>query len=269
VSTTIAEAPMFTLQAVRYALAAVLLLGLARAVGRPLPRPRGGDWVWLIAVAGLGLVLFNIGIVRGVEHAEPAVIGVAVAAVPLLLAVIGPLVTGHRPAPTLLAGAAVVTTGAVLVQGTGDTDAAGIGYAMLVLLSEAGFTLCAIPVLTRLGAWALSFHAAWIAAAGLAVLGLGFEGAAAVTLLDVGDLLAVLHLAVIATALAFVLWYTAVGHIGASRSGLFTGVVPVTAAAGGVLLGGPPPSLGVWAGTAVVAGGIVLGLRSDRDTDPA
>ena len=64
----------------------------------------------------------------------------------------------------------------------------------------------------------------------------------------------------VVTSLAFVLWYTAVGRLGAGRAGLFTGVVPVSAAVGGVLLGGPAPGAVVWAGTAVVALGLVLGF---------
>ena len=90
VSTAIVDAPLFTVQAVRYAFAAVLLAVVARATGRRLPRPRGREWGWLCGVALTGLVLFNVGVVRGVAHAEPAVIGVAVAAVPLVLAVAGP-----------------------------------------------------------------------------------------------------------------------------------------------------------------------------------
>jgi drug/metabolite transporter (DMT)-like permease len=65
VSTTIIDAPLFTLQGLRYALAAIVLLVLARATGRSLPRPRGRDWPWLGGVAATGLVLFNVGIVRG------------------------------------------------------------------------------------------------------------------------------------------------------------------------------------------------------------
>ncbi len=76
----------------------MLLLAIARLAGRPLPRPRGTDWLWLAAVAAAGLVLFNVAIVRGVAHAEPAVIGVAVAMVPIALAVAGPLAAGRRPA---------------------------------------------------------------------------------------------------------------------------------------------------------------------------
>ena len=62
--------------------------------------------------------------------------------------------------------------------------------------------------------------------------------------------------------MAFVLWYTAVARLGADRAGLFTGVVPVTAAVGGVLLGAPAPAPVVWAGMALVAVGLGVGLSA-------
>lgn len=262
VSQTIIDAPLFTVQALRYALAAVLLALLARVTGRRLRWPHGREWLWLCGVAATGLVLFNVAVVRGVTHAEPAVIGVAVAAVPLVLAIGGPLAAGSRPAPAVVVGAGVVTVGAALVSGGGRTDLAGLGWAVLVLACEAAFTLLAVPVLRRLGAWSVSLHTVWLAAMVLAVLAVRTDGPGAVLVLDGSDLLAAAHLAVFVTALAFVLWYGAVDRIGAARAGLFTGVVPVTAAVGGVLLGGPTPEIPVWAGTAVVAVGLAIGLSA-------
>jgi drug/metabolite transporter (DMT)-like permease len=261
VSATITAAPLFTLQAVRYAVAAALLLIVARVTGRRPPRPRGREWLWLSGVAATGLVLFNVGVVRGVAHAEPAVIGVAVAAVPLVLALAGPLAAGRRPAAGVVAGAAVVTAGAALVSGGGHTDLVGLGWAAVVLGGEVAFTLLAVPVLPRLGAWSVALHTVGIAAAALAALGVVVDGPTAVTTLGPRELLAAAHLAVVVTALAFVLWYTAVSRIGADRAGLFTGVVPVTAALGGVLVGGPAPAAVVWTGIALVAAGPALGLR--------
>jgi len=268
VSTAIVDAPLFTVQAVRYTLAAVLLVVVARATGRRLPRPRGLEWAWLCGVALTGLVLFNVGVVRGVAHAEPAVIGVAVATVPLVLAVAGPLAARRRPATAVVVGAAVVTVGAALVSGGGRTDLVGLGWAAVVLGGEVAFTLLAVPVLGRLGPWAVALHTVWIAAVVLAVLGVAVDGPDAAATLDAGDLLAAAHLAIVVTALAFVLWYTAVSRIGADRAGLFTGVVPVTAAVGGMLLGAPVPAAMVWAGMALVAVGLIIGLGAERRRPP-
>jgi drug/metabolite transporter (DMT)-like permease len=261
VSGVLVHAPVFTAEALRYATACLILLLLARLAGRPLLIPRGTEWLWLAGVAATGLVVFNVALVAGSRHAEPAVLGVAVACVPSLLAVIGPLAEGFRPSTAGVAAALVVTCGAALVQGVGRTDGLGIAWAAVVFGCEAAFTLLAIPVLGRHGAWGVSVHTTWIAAVIFAAIGLAREGAGAAARLGTEDWLAVGYLAVAVTAAAFVMWYSSVGRLGASRAGLLTGVAPVAAAAAGVLLGGPPPRPLVWAGIAVVATGLALGLR--------
>ena len=161
----------------------------------------------------------------------------------------------------MVAAALVVTCGAGLVQGLGRTDAIGVAWAVVVFGCEAAFTLLAIPVLGRHGPWGVSVHATWLATVMFAVLGMAREGPAAVTRLSGPDWLAVGYLAVAVTAAAFVLWYSSVRRLGASRAGLLTGVAPVAAAATGVLLGGPAPRPLVWAGIAVVAAGLAFGFR--------
>jgi drug/metabolite transporter (DMT)-like permease len=130
---------------------------------------------------------------------------------------------------------------------------------------EAAFTLLAIPVLGRHGPWGVSVHATWLAAVIFGAIGLVREGPAATARLGHQDWLAIGYLGVAVTAVAFVLWYSSVGRLGASRAGLLAGVAPVAAAATGVLLGGPAPRPLVWVGITVVAAGLALGLRADRE----
>ncbi len=264
VSSVLARAPLFTAEAVRYAAACLILVTFARLSSRRLVMPRGAEWLWLLGVAATGLVLFNVALVQGSQHAEPAVLGVAVAGVPALLAVVGPVLEGSRPSPAVVAAALVVTCGAALVQGLGSSDAAGIGWAAVVLGCEAGFTLLAVPVLRRHSPWGVSVHATWLATVIFAILGLVREGPAAVVRLGRADWCAIGYLAVAVTAAAFVLWYSSVRRLGASRAGLLTGVAPVAAAAAGVLLGARAPAPPVWAGIAAVAAGLALGLRGGR-----
>jgi drug/metabolite transporter (DMT)-like permease len=262
VSSVLARAPMFTAEAVRYAAACLLLVVLARLTGRRLYLPRGLEWLWLSGIAVTGLVVFNLALVDGSRHAEPAVLGVAVACVPALLAVVGPLLEGSRPQLYLVAAALVVTGGAALVEGVGRADAVGVVWAVVVFGCEAAFTLLALPVLGRHGPWGVSVHATWLAALIFAVLGVAHEGSAAVLRLTGSDWLAVGFLAVAVTAAAFVMWYSSVRRLGASKAGLLTGVAPVAAASAGVLLGAPVPRPLVWVGIAVVATGLVLGFRA-------
>jgi drug/metabolite transporter (DMT)-like permease len=264
VSSVLAGAPVYTAEAVRYGVACLLLVALARITGRRLVRPRGAEWLWLSGIGVTGLVVFNLALVEGSRHAEPAVLGVAVACVPAVLALVGPLLEGARPRTATVAAALVVTCGAGLVQGLGRTDAIGVAWAAAVFGCEAAFTLLAIPVLGRHGPWGVSVHATWLATVMFAVLGVVREGPEAVTKLTRADWLAVGYLAVAVTAVAFVLWYSSVRRLGASRAGLLTGIAPVAAAVSGVLLGGPAPRPLVWAGIAVVASGLALGFRKGR-----
>lgn len=264
VSRSLVHAPLFATQAVRYAAATVLLLAFARSAGRPVLRPRGREWLWLAGIAATGLVLFNVAVVRGVAHAEPAVIAVAVASVPVLLGVIGPLLEGRGPSRRILLAAPVVVAGAVLVEGTGRTDAAGVAWAALALACEAAFTLLAVPVLRRHGPWGVSVHAVWLGAVMLGVLTLLTERPSELRALGAAQWAAAGYLAVMVTAVAFLLWYRTVAAVGAGRAGLLTGVAPLAAAAVGALSGGGMPGLPVWLGLVVVVAGLAAGLRGPR-----
>jgi drug/metabolite transporter (DMT)-like permease len=268
VSGALADAPLATVQSLRYAVACLLLLAFARLTGRRTVRPRGAEWLWLLGVTAAGLLLFNVALVHGARHAEPAVLGVAVACVPILLALLGPLLEGRGPAPAVVAAAVVVTAGAALVQGAGRADAIGIGWAVVTFVCEAVFTLMAVPLLGRHGPLGVSVHTTWLAAVLFGVAAVITDGPSGIRRVTVDQWLATAYLAVAVTAVAFVLWYTAVARLGAGRAGLLTGVAPVAAAVFGVALGSPAPSLAVWAGIALVAVGLAIGMSQNRGERP-
>lgn len=267
VSHALVDAPLFTAQAIRYAAATLLLYAVARWSRASIARPRGVEWVWLAGIAATGLALFNVAIVRGVAHAEPAVIAVAVACVPILIGLIGPLLERQRPRATILVAALVVTVGGVLVQGAGRTDAAGVGWAAVTLLCEAAFTVLAVPVLRRHGAWGVSLHAVWIASIMLGVLGVTTEGPTAPARFTAADWAAMAYLAVMVTAVAFVCWYSSVSALGAARAGLLTGIAPISAALTGIVTVGQVPAPLVWLGMLVVICGLAGGFRPTRPGD--
>lgn len=260
VSALLHDAPLHTAQAVRYALACALLVAWARVRGVRVHRPVGTEWAWLGGVAVLGLVLFNVGLVEGSAHAEPAVLAVAVASVPIVLSVLGPLLEGSRPATRALLAAAVVTAGAAVVHGFGRSSGVGLLWALLVLACEAGFTLLAVPVLRRHGAIGTSVWTTALAATIFAALGLGTEGPTAVLHMTRTHLLATGFLAVAVTAAAFVLWYGAVRRLGSARAGLLAGVAPLSATLVAAVIAGSAPRPAVWLGLALVAAGLATGL---------
>ncbi|MCB5169087.1 DMT family transporter [Streptomyces bambusae] len=264
VSRALVGAPLLTAQAIRYAAAALVLFALAKALRIPVHRPRGRAWLWLGGIAASGLALFNVAVVRGVAHAEPAVIAVAVACVPLVLGVVGPLWERQRPGGRVLLAAPVVVAGAVMVQGTGRADAEGVVWAAVALACEAAFTLLAVPVLREHGPWGVSLHSVWMGAVLLAVLGVVVEGPTAAARLDGPAWAAMAYLAVLVTAVAFVLWYFTVSRVGSARAGLLSGVAPVAAVLAGTAADGSVPRLPVWLGMGLVLAGLAVGLRPGR-----
>jgi drug/metabolite transporter (DMT)-like permease len=263
VSGVLSDAPLHTAQALRYAVACVVLVAWARLTGRALRRPRGIEWLWLSGVAVSGLVVFNVALVHGSRHAEPAVLAVAVACVPIALAALGPLIEGRGPSAWVLLAAVVVSAGAAVVEGFGHADGTGLLWALTVFVCEAGFTLLALPVLGRHGPAGVSVHATWLAAVMFAVLAISTEGLSAASAFDWGDTMAIAYLAFGVTAVAFILWYSCVGWLGAGRAGLLTGIAPVAAAAIGVPVSGMMPGAAVWTGVAIIAIGLAMGLGAN------
>ncbi|GAA0988196.1 DMT family transporter [Nocardiopsis tropica] len=256
--------PAFGLQSARYAVAALTVAALARLLGKRLVLPRGRDLLWVAGGALSGLVGFNIAVVIGTAHAEPAVLGAAVACIPIVLSVAGPLTRGKRPSRRLVAGAVVVSLGAVAVTGWGTADALGILMALSLIALEAGLTLFGAPALPRMGAWSYTASTAAVAALVFAVLSAATERAELGLLLTPASLGAVAYLGVVATALAFVLWFTGVGRIGAGGAGLAAGAAAPAAALIGALFGAPLPTAGTWLGMAAIGLGLAVGFAPLR-----
>lgn len=269
ISDDLVNYPVFTAQAIRYGLAAIILASGLRIVGRTIPMPRGRDWVWLLLLAAIGQALYNVAVVRAVGHAEPAAVAVLIGSVPLVLTAAEALRTRRRPAPAMIAGVILVVIGAALVQGGGRTSAVGIAWSLLALACEAAFTLLAIPILNRLGPYGVATHTCWIAALQLTLVAVIADGTEALPPLAANEAFAIAYLAVVLTAAAFVLWYTAVQHLGPAAAGLFAGLIPVSAALTGLIPGLTTITLAVLGGAALVGAGIALGLTSSRPTGPS
>jgi drug/metabolite transporter (DMT)-like permease len=201
-------------------------------------------------------------VLAALDHAEPAAIGVIVGGVPIVLAVVGPLVRGSRPAGTTVAAAVVVTCGAAVVQGGGRLSLAGVLLAGGALACEVAFTVLALPVMPRLGPLGVSIGACAVAAGLLAVAAPLVHGRDALTAPTGSQAAAIVVLGTIVTAVAFVAWYSSVDAVGPVRTGLFAGLAPVGTLVTAMAMDGHAPHLAEALGTLIVAAGITLGVRT-------
>jgi drug/metabolite transporter (DMT)-like permease len=258
VSRSIVDYPILTGQALRYTLAALALFGLAAWRG-PRIRPTARELGRLALVAATGLVMFNVLLLVALRHAEPAVIGTIVGVSPLLLALLGPLQEGRRPAPRLLGAAAVVVAGAALVSGFGAHDTTGLLAAAGLLCCEAAFSLLAAPLLPRLGPVRVS---AWSTALAVPILLVCLPFTAERPRLPgAGEAAAIAFLGLILTVVAFVCWYTGVAGLGVDRAGVFVALVPVFALLTAAAVDRAAPGPMKVAGVLLVGAGLVLAAR--------
>jgi drug/metabolite transporter (DMT)-like permease len=254
--------PVATGQALRYALAAAVLLAIGR--GR-LPRLTLREAAGLAALAATGLVLFNVFVIEGVRETDPATVGVIVGCVPVVLAIAGPLLERRPVSGRVVVAAVVVAAGAAAVQyAGGEVTAAGLLLAIGALGCEAAFSLLALPHLRRLGPHAVSTYACLFAVPMLTVWSLLADGSS-LPLPDMSEAAALLYMATLVTAGGFLLWYSAVGILGVERAGLFSGVLPVSALACSAALGAAEITPGRLAAVAVVAAGVTLGVRAGSE----
>ncbi|XVQ84893.1 DMT family transporter [Microbispora siamensis] len=268
VSGVIADYPVYGGQALRYALAAVILLAVARGRGLGWVRLRPRQWALLAALSLTGLVLFNVCVVEATRAAGPALPGIVLGTVPLALALVGPIFTGARPSPRVVAAGLVVVAGASLATGAGSGNLTGLLWSLGALVCELCFSLLALPLLPLIGPLRLSAWTSALAVPFLLVVGVALDGRHVLRVPTGAEVAGLAYLALVVTTVAFFLWYRSLPHLGADRAGLFAGMIPVGALATAALLGIAVPSVADLAGAALVISGIALGLRSPSPRRP-
>jgi drug/metabolite transporter (DMT)-like permease len=258
--------PVLAGQAMRYALGGLLLLALAGLLRRRLPRPAPADLLPLAGLAVSGMLGFNACLLYAQRYADPGFVAAMLGGTPLVLALVAPLLARRRPAPLAVAGATVVVTGILVLSGVfnggGSWHGPGLALCALTMGCEASFTLLAVGVVARLGAFAVSTWCCLVAAGLGALLGPFLDAPwRAPNLRQAG---ALVFLGVVVTAVGFCCWYRAVSGLGADRAGVLVGLMPVAGLITSVLLGAQPLTAAAGAGAVLVTSGAVLGLGGAR-----
>jgi drug/metabolite transporter (DMT)-like permease len=269
ISSVVNRYPLYGGQALRYALAALILVAVARAKGLAFVRPTRRELLLLLALAATGLMLFNVCVIQASRHASATLVGTVIGTVPMILALVGPLLTRSRPSGRVLVAALVVVVGATITTGFGWGGLTGLLYALGALACEACFSLLAIPLLPTLGPVRVSAYTQAIAVPALLSAGALVDGSGMLRMPTAEEAAALLYLGTVVSAGAFFLWYDALPRLGADRAGLFAGVLPLGAIVTSVLLGLGTPTATELGGAALVVAGLAVGLTPRRARLPA
>lgn len=237
-----ADAPLWG-AALRALPAGLLLWALARR------RPRGAWW-WKAPVLGmLNFGAFFVLVYVAAQLLPSSIAASIMALAPLALAGLAWPLLAQRPTARWAVGAALGLAGVALVVGlgTGAVPLAGVVASAVALLAS---SLGAILTTRWKDETPLLATTSWqLTAGGLALVAVALTAEGAPPTVGATGLAAYIGIAVIATALAFVCWFTGLRHLPAGTVGLIGLLNPVTGVLLGVAVGSeslaPPQVLGI------------------------
>ena len=274
----VAAVPPIELSTIRFALAGLLMLGIARVAKAPLGLER---WPLLIVAGFFGIFAYN-GLVFFALTIAPASDGaLIVPTINPVLAVLFAVFIGEKITANKIAGLALATIGAIVViaAATGLTFTGQRLLADLMYLGGAAvWSIYATigAVTTRHGSpLGVTAVACLAGAAMLFPLGFFEKGYADVPSWPLSAWLDIAYLVIFATTIGFVLFYWAVRRFGAGTASMVSYLVPIVALVQAVLiLGEQPAPLEIVGGAIILVGVRVATLHSAprsamEETEPA
>ncbi|MGV8882014.1 MAG: EamA family transporter [Rhodoglobus sp.] len=240
--------------------AGILLL----AITRRLPR---GSWWWKSAVLGtLNVGAFFVLVYLAAQLLPSSIASTLMATSAAVMILLAWPILGDRPRLLSLAGALIGFMGVAVMLANGDAAANGWGIVASLAamsMSSIGYVLAkrwstSTPILATTS-WQLI-------AGGLIVAPVAAIVEGAPPALDPPAIGAFAFVSFVATALAFVAWFTGLRHLPAGTVGLIGLLNPVTGVLLGVLIAGEPFGIPQLAGVALVLAGVTLGQRASKPT---
>ncbi|MGO3148002.1 MAG: EamA family transporter [Leucobacter sp.] len=236
--------------------AGVLLLLLTR-------RLPSGSWWWRAPILGaLNFSAFFVLVFLAAQILPSSIASSIMALAPFTLGMLGWALLGRRLQRSTLIGAVAGLLGVLLIVGlaTGRIDGWGVVASLAALLASSFGSILTerwrddtpIMVLTS-----------WQLVAGGAILAVvAFIGEGAPPSLPLSGIAAMLFISVVATALAFVCWFTGLAHLSPGVVGIVGLLNPVTGVLLGTLVAGEALTPLQLLGIMLVLGGILISQRN-------
>ena len=247
-----ADRPLYG-AALRALPAGLVLLCLCRQ------RPHGAWWWRAAVLALLNVSTFFVLVYTASQLLPTSVASTVMALSPLTMMLIAWPLVSERPGLAHLAGAAIGLGGVCLMLLTGAAGVSAPGILASVaamLVSSFGHILAKR---WNAGADVLASTAWQLTAGGLFLLPLAAAVEGPPPPLPTPALLAFGYVALIATALAFTVWFTGLRHLPAGTVGLIGLLNPVTGVLLGTAFAGEPLTARQLCGLGLVLAGVVLG----------
>lgn len=263
VKATFAELPPLVFNALRFALATVLLLLVLRQI-EPEPPAFRPSWWKLFVLGVIGNGVYQLLFILGLERTTAGNSSLILATVPLFVALFEAALGIDRLSKRTWAGIVLAFAGILLlVGGTGEISLSSrtiVGDVLIVMctISWSAYTVFSRPLLTQMSPLRLT---AVTMALGTPLLIL----AAVPQMIELNwagvswrSWAALAFSAALAIAFGYVVWYTSVQIVGSTRTAVYSNLIPVVALISAWLLLGERISPLQGTGAAVVLAGVSL-----------
>lgn len=252
----------------RFLLASALLALIVWASGGSLRFERR-DWWSLIWLGVLGNTAYQVLFIFGIDWTLAGNAALMLATVPIFATLLSVALGHERVGPGVWIGAALSFIGiALVVWGGAKTVRFGADTVRgdLTMLAAAVawsvYTVGSSPLLRKYGTLPVTAITMWIGAAGLAAVSVPALTNQAWADVRPWSWVGLLYSGIMAIAVAYLLWYYSVRHLGSSRTAVYSNIIPLAALVIAWLsLGETPGWLQIF-GAIAILGGTFLARQS-------
>lgn len=264
IKVALTELTPLAFNAIRFPLAALVLFLMLRRHG-PLELPERSDVPRIIALGLIGNVGYQLLFIHGLDLTYAGNAALVLSTTPVWTLVLATLIGLERHGGLVWMGVFGALLGMVfVVLGGGQEVGLGGGVRtgdLLVVGSAAVWAVYTVglqDLTRRYGALSVTTWTLGVGAVGLMLIGAPQVMQTSLTSLSVTAWVGVFYAGVMSIAVAYLLWYRGVEHIGSSRTAAFSNLVPVVALVVAWLWLGEQPTGVQLGGAAVIIGGVWL-----------
>jgi drug/metabolite transporter (DMT)-like permease len=261
----LAEMPGLAFAALRFTLAAVILLAILGWREGSIGAPRAAWWP-LVWMGVLSNTVYQVFFMYGLEHTSVANASLIVATTPLIVAFLGAATGIESLRRPVVMGGLLGFTGVTLIL-AGKGAALGLGRlagdaaVLVAVVGWAVFTLGVRALKVPISTLRLTALTMLTGTPGLLLLGAGDLRTLDWSTLSGRAWTGVAYSTLLAIVVAYVLWNNGVRVVGSARTAIFNSMIPLVAMLVAWPLLGERPRLVQVAGAVLIVGGVLLSRR--------
>ncbi len=218
----------------RFAIATLVLVILARLIDGKIAIPPRKEWFSLLLLGMTGVFSYNILFFTGLQHIEAGRASLIIALNPLAITLTSVIFLGERLTPKQFIGILISLIGALFVISNGHPSAIisggfGIGEAAILgcVASWTAYSVIGRSVLRSISPLAAVFYSSLIGTILLFPLVVMNNSINEIFSYSIYDWTSLIFLGLFGTAIGFSLYYQSIKKIGASRCSVFINLVPL------------------------------------------